>query len=243
MLPDTVLLHKSWSAHAGRVPEQLCVLDFRTRAVTKGPASVKGPQTSEEFDQQLSPDSSSLLLQKDDATFCVLQLPTLKEVESSLHQTYIQPTQRSPRLQEPKLFSLNSPSPVSNGTSGACCDEQSMAACGHLPSSGRLQNLDIDRVLNAASDGTLLAIINDGPDEITYPTSALQLLAAPSGHSIMSTRLTGRQVFASLSHNAFILPKYRMSASSPQSGPQTYQRDEQEARGAQRDAGLSSYQC
>ncbi|KAK9838915.1 hypothetical protein WJX74_005825 [Apatococcus lobatus] len=34
-----------------------------------------------------------------------------------------------------------------------------------------------------------------------------------------------------------------LSASSPQSGPQTYQRDEQEARGAQRDAGLSSYQC
>lgn len=61
-----------------QVTQQICLLDLASSHVTEGPAVLMGPKIAKEFGSQLSPDGTAVLVQKDPATFMVLQLPSLK---------------------------------------------------------------------------------------------------------------------------------------------------------------------
>ncbi len=70
--------HSPLTTSVQQVPEQICTLALATAQIVEGPCVLMGPQNARAFASQLSPDGSAVLVQKDPATFFILQLPNLK---------------------------------------------------------------------------------------------------------------------------------------------------------------------
>ncbi len=72
-----------WTSHQpaedmSQVPGYVCTIDLASGQVLEGPGEWMGPEDAQEFASLQSSDGSAVLVQKDPATFFILQLPSLK---------------------------------------------------------------------------------------------------------------------------------------------------------------------